>query len=173
LQEESLHAGVSCQACHGPRARHVETQGAVREKHLGTLGQEESINRCAQCHRRADEMDTEPIHADNKNLARFQPIGITKSKCFQSPQMTCTVCHDPHQPLEDQNLTGIWQCVQCHDGAKQRPTCGAGRTDDCLTCHMPKVRADAPLDFTDHWIRVRREERGGEEEKGRGGDKSQ
>ncbi len=113
------------------------------------------MNRCAQCHRRADEMDTEPIHPDNKNLARFQPIGITQSRCFNSPKMTCVICHDPHVPLDDQNLTGIWQCVQCHDGAKDQVTCGAGQTDDCLSCHMPKVRGVAPLDFTDHWIRVR------------------
>lgn len=155
LNEETLHPGVTCQACHGPRGRHVETQGAVREHLWGTISQEESINRCAQCHRRADELDSKEIYPDNKDLARFQPVGLTQSPCFQSPRMTCVICHDPHVPLEDQNLTGIWQCVQCHDGTEDQAACGAGRIDDCLTCHMPKVRGETPLDFTDHWIRVR------------------
>lgn len=155
LDEETLHAGVTCQACHGPRGRHVETQGAVREHLWDTISQVESINRCAECHRRAEEMDTKEIHPGNKNLARFQPIGITRSACFKSPKMTCVVCHDPHVPLEEQNLTGIWQCVQCHDAAKDEATCGADQTASCLTCHMPKVRGESALDFTDHWIRVR------------------
>ncbi len=155
LNEQTLHAGVTCQRCHGPRQRHIETVGEIRETVWQTMDHEESVRRCAQCHRRTEEMDTQPIRPDNKALARFQPIGLTQSRCFQSPKMTCVICHDPHVPLEDQNLTGIWQCVQCHDGAKQQTTCSAGREDDCLRCHMPKVRADFPLDFTDHWIRVR------------------
>jgi hypothetical protein len=100
-------------------------------------------------------MDPKDISPGNKDIVRFQPVGLSQSRCFQSPKMTCVICHDPHVPLKDQNLGGIWQCVQCHDASQQQVTCGAGQRDRCVTCHMPKVRSDSPLDFTDHWIRVR------------------
>jgi hypothetical protein len=38
---------------------------------------------------------------------------------------------------------------------------------------MPKVRADFPLDFTDHWIRVRKEDKEEERENGSAKEKKQ
>jgi hypothetical protein len=155
LNEQALHAGVTCQRCHGPRQRHIDSEGEIRDNAFRDLSHEEAVNRCVQCHRRADEMDPKDISPGNKDIVRFQPVGLSQSRCFQSPKMTCVICHDPHVPLKDQNLGGIWQCVQCHDASQQQVTCGAGQRDRCVTCHMPKVRSDSPLDFTDHWIRVR------------------
>lgn len=157
LRLESFHAGVTCQRCHGPRGEHVATEGEVREHFWETATATEAVNRCAQCHRRPEEVEVDEITADNHDLPRFQPVGLVQSKCFtESQRLTCTTCHDPHRPLEDQDSLGIWQCVQCHDRAKaDHVTCGANEVDDCLRCHMPKVRADSPLMFTDHWIRVR------------------
>ena len=157
LDAAALKPGVTCQRCHGPRAEHVESEGEVIDGFWREADQTESINRCAQCHRRAEEQEPEDITADNVEIVRFQPVGLVQSACFKgSAELTCVTCHDPHRPLEAQNSLGIWQCVQCHDSTHEdHTTCRAGHIDDCLTCHMPRVRSDAPVYFTDHWIRIR------------------
>lgn len=154
-----LVAGVHCQRCHGPQQRHVHTGGAApADRFWSDATPLESINRCGECHRRADETPADQIRPDNEALARFQPVGLAQSPCFQkSNSMTCMTCHDPHRSLQSQDSRGVWQCLQCHD-PNQRPDaalCSASRRDDCLACHMPKVKQQAPLEFTDHWIRVR------------------
>lgn len=155
IQYEQIHAGVTCQRCHGPRAEHVATEGKVHDPFWSDISQEESVARCGVCHRVPQEFDPADIRADNPEMARFQPVGLLQSRCYQMSQMTCVTCHDPHQTLEAQDSLRISQCVQCHDGADTlRPLCSAGHATDCLSCHMPKVAMDRPLEFTDHWIRV-------------------
>lgn len=158
LEAHSVKAGVTCQRCHGPRQAHVDSEGEATDSFWSTATQLESVNRCGQCHRRADEQDPKTITTDNEDIIRFQPVGLVQSACFRgSPGMTCMTCHDPHRPLSAQDSLGIRQCVQCHDGAADHDSlCGAGQRDDCLRCHMPKVRSRRPVEFTDHWIRIRR-----------------
>ena len=160
IRTESLKPGVTCQRCHGPRQQHVESEGAIHDFVWSEASQTEAVNRCAQCHRRADEQSPEDIRPENPRIVRFAPVGLVQSVCFQqSPEMTCTTCHDPHRPLSQQDSLGIWQCTQCHSSeAGPHSECAAGRRDDCLRCHMPKVREDVPLYFTDHWIRIREPE---------------
>lgn len=148
--------GVTCQRCHGPRQQHLATDGEFVDDFWQTATQMESIHRCGECHRRADEQLPHEIHENNVSLVRFQPVGLVQSRCFQHSEMTCLSCHDPHRTLEEQDSLGLWQCFQCHAGEDQQSTdCRSGHFDGCIDCHMPKVRMDAPLEFTDHWIRVR------------------
>lgn len=156
----NLEAGINCQRCHGPLQHHAQGASLVNDANSWSkLTPLESINRCGQCHRRGDETPSEQIRPDNVTLTRFQPVGLAQSPCFQqSKTMTCMTCHDPHRPLSAQDSRGTWQCLQCHDHVKhpEATLCSAGHRDDCLTCHMPKVKQEpAPLEFTDHWIRVR------------------
>jgi hypothetical protein len=158
IDESGIHGGVTCQRCHGPRARHVATEGAYQDPAWILSDRDDSVARCAQCHRRADEQKPGTVRPDNPDIVRFQPIGLSQSKCYQQSQMSCTSCHDPHRPMASQNPRGIWQCVQCHDPAATDHTlCGAGMADNCLDCHMPAVETVPHLPFTDHWIRVRQE----------------
>lgn len=157
IDEVRIQPGVTCQRCHGPLGRHVASEGGHPPESLRTLSQTESVARCAQCHRGAEDRDPREITPDNREIVRFQPIGLVQSDCYRrSSELTCVTCHDPHRPFQSQDSRGIWQCVKCHDPARAKSVlCAAGRRDDCLTCHMPKVRGEAPVDFTDHWIRVR------------------
>lgn len=157
IEETHLHAGVTCQRCHGPRAGHVASGGKLPEGNVWAgLSRDESVARCAECHRRVDEQVPSSIRTDNPEIARFQPVGLAQSLCFQRSEMTCLTCHDPHKPMQAQDSAGIWQCRQCHDGTRSdRPLCSPGHESDCLTCHMPKVATERPLHFTDHWIRIR------------------
>jgi tetratricopeptide (TPR) repeat protein len=87
------------------------------------------------------------------------------SACFQqSPAMTCTTCHDPHEGFRAKGPAYFNDtCQRCHT---TEPLQAAMPTDDlrlthaagsnCFSCHMPKVEAeDAPhASFTDHLIRI-------------------
>jgi hypothetical protein len=156
IDSDAIHPGVTCQRCHGHLGAHVSSDGTEVPQSLKSLSRDESMRRCAQCHRSADEQRLEEIRPDHAELVRFQPVGLAQSACFQhSPEMNCMTCHDPHRPLSAQDSRGIWQCLQCHDPKQPTQTpCSAGRTDDCLSCHMPEVSLKAPLAFTDHWIRL-------------------
>lgn len=153
---QTMHPGVTCQRCHGPRAEHVASKGEVTDDFWRTVSQMESINRCAECHRRAEEQDPEDVNRQNPQIVRFQPVGLVQAPCFKGSEMTCLTCHDPHQTLSAQDSMGVWQCFQCHDGTQAHQAfCSAGHRDDCMQCHMPKVAMDSPVKFTDHWIRIR------------------
>lgn len=82
---------------------------------------------------------------------------LSKSKCFERSQMTCTTCHDPHQvslgPEAVQRYEGI--CRNCHVAAHPGSVAMAGRS--CLDCHMPKRRTEDVVHvvMTDHYIQRR------------------
>ncbi len=158
IHTEALHPGVTCQRCHGPRQAHVDSEGEITDSFWKNASQLESIHRCAECHRRAEEQVPEDVNKQNHDIARFQPVGLVQSPCFQGSQMTCLTCHNPHLTLKAQDSLGIWQCTQCHDGTESKHSlCAAGHVERCLECHMPKVKMKSPLEFTDHWIRIRHE----------------
>ena len=159
LDETRIKPGVTCQRCHGPRQEHVASQGQVTLPEWQAVSRDDSVRRCGQCHRNVDEVDPETIVTSNRNTIRFQPVGLAQSECFQKSEMRCTTCHDPHRTMASQDSKGIWQCLQCHSSdAKEFVLCSAGRDDDCLACHMPKVQLDSPLLLTDHWIRIRKDD---------------
>lgn len=155
IQEDAIHAGVTCQRCHGPRAQHVLTEGASTPEGWKLSDRNDEVRRCAVCHRFSEERDPHDIVADNPAIVRFQPMGLLQSRCFIQSEMRCTTCHDPHRPMDKATSRNINQCVQCHspDDVSQT-TCGKGETDRCLDCHMPQVQMNFPVRFTDHWIRV-------------------
>lgn len=156
IDETRIRPGVTCQRCHGPREEHIQTQGAFHPPEWGPTNRMEAVRRCAVCHRLPEEKSPEEIVPDNKEIVRFQPMGLTQSACFLSSEMRCTTCHDPHKSMSNQDSGGIWQCIQCHNPEISAHTlCGLRRDDQCLDCHMPKIDVGFPVRFTDHWIRVR------------------
>ncbi len=155
IEQAHIHPGVTCQRCHGPRAKHVQTEGDYHPQGWGSVGRMEAVRRCAVCHRLSEEHEPEEIVPGNASIVRFQPVGLLQSACFMKSEMRCTTCHDPHRPMDQQDSLRIQQCIQCHDSKIDgHTTCGAGETDNCLGCHMPKVKMNFPVEFTDHWIRV-------------------
>ncbi len=156
IDEGRIQPGISCQRCHGPRQAHVASDGELTPSGWRARDRMDAVHRCAQCHRRAEELPPEAIDPHDESIVRFQPVGLVQSKCFTQSEMTCTTCHDPHLPMAAQDSRGLWQCVQCHNPQRsEHVLCAAGEDDRCLECHMPAVRMEAPIAFTDHWIRVR------------------
>jgi predicted CXXCH cytochrome family protein len=76
---------------------------------------------------------------------------LRQSLCYIKGGITCSTCHDPHQPLKkDPRLASIVSiCLGCHT----RHTA----SNDCVRCHMPLRRAQDVVHvvMTDHKIQRR------------------
>jgi predicted CXXCH cytochrome family protein len=76
---------------------------------------------------------------------------LRQSLCYIKGGITCSTCHDPHQPLKkDPRLANIVTiCLGCHE----RHTA----SNDCVRCHMPSRRAQDVVHvvMTDHKIQRR------------------
>ena len=165
-----LYQGITCEACHGPGANHVaaEKAGMAEAPGLafnpGKLNRVDAVDFCGACHRStADVIDGNWVDIGVMN-ARFQPYRMQRSVCWEKgdARLTCTSCHDPHQPLQHEKAAYDTACLRCHvadAGGKATADhpgkgCKAG-TKDCVSCHMPSYELPgAHSNFTDHWIRV-------------------
>ncbi len=181
FDEANLIPGVSCEACHGPGARHVEDMGIAKvmgeisgSTHIfnpRSLHPADSVDFCGACHGTTWDIKL----SGNKGVsnARSQPYRLQQSKCWGlgDARLTCLGCHDPHKQLQTEASAYDGTCLSCHTGSpaaanKNASTDGkrsdshSGRkcpvaTKDCVSCHMPKV--DVPemhYAFTDHRIRI-------------------
>ena len=191
-----LPLGITCERCHGPAADHVEAQlagggSADGFVDLAMLDRELQLSVCQQCHlegltvfKEGEDPTTfrpgQPLASHRTVFAKQEQVedqddfGIAShalrlalSACFEESAMTCTTCHDPHQPTAelgpDQfNAT----CQSCHGGDEASPheavcsrpaaeTVAESMTGDCVSCHMQVGgTSDIPhVSFTDHWIR--------------------
>jgi len=166
---DTLHLipSVTCEACHGPCAKHVEAEKSAIEgadflifnpRHLQPA---ESVDFCGSCHRTWwDVMLTEEVGV---STVLAVPYRLEKSRCWGNgdARITCVACHDPHRPLVQDAAAYDQHCLSCHvkKGAQtslDHPgiACQVG-TEKCTVCHMPKYEVpDMHYRFTDHMIRV-------------------
>ena len=130
--------GIQCASCHAGARDHAEKGGPTLNP--GRLEPDKLVALCAACHRAEPEGDPEdPINV------RYQVARLQRSKCYQSGQMSCLTCHDPHT---NANADAGWyrsRCLACHAKQKER--------GDCLGCHMRQAAITPRLVFTDHYIR--------------------
>lgn len=149
-------ANVGCERCHGPRKKHVDLAHRGRADEVKPMLQyktaEDYMSACATCHRDESSItsDTQP-----HELARFQPLGIQRSRCYlETPgNLTCSTCHDPHDTVSHDRQRSIDQCKECHqDGSLSTPA--HSPNSDCIECHMPLVPWSSGISFHDHWIRI-------------------
>ena len=166
-----LMPGVTCEACHGPGAKHVglmdeekREQGRLaifNPRHLNPVA---LVDFCGACHRTLD--DVYEMGATGIANVRFQPYRLEKSRCWGDGdvRLTCIACHDPHNQLNHDAGFYDEKCLSCHVGAPLKKTsrdhpgkaCPVAK-NNCVTCHMPQVvlpSMHAP--FTDHRIRISR-----------------
>jgi len=171
IATETMLRGVSCDRCHPGGEQHAQAMRESRPDPMprwSDLTPLESVNRCGECHRRADQLTEAELRPDRTVLVRFASVGLTMSECFlqqsdvlttgQSARLDCLTCHDPHQSAEQATEFYTRKCVTCHGAsASQAAECSSSNTgSDCLSCHMPKVNVADKLALTDHWIRVRK-----------------
>jgi len=133
-----------------------------------------SVDFCGACHRSWSDV----MLAGTRGVinARFQPYRLEKSKCWRrgDARLTCSACHNPHEPLVQDTAAYDQKCLACHQmriekkstvgeralvakkGQGSRPAAGCPvSTKNCVTCHMPQVEIPSiHAPFTDHDIRI-------------------
>ena len=77
IKAKGKHAGVNCEACHGPLAGHAADPSAVKPQRLDTTVL------CARCH-----------EANAAKPRRFPQVSSKE----HSGGAACTECHQPHSP---------------------------------------------------------------------------
>lgn len=163
--------GVTCEACHGPGARHVAAMKSLDYKNISAtivnpihLAPSDSVDFCGACHRTWSDVAVEMPTYIGKMSLRFQPYRLEKSRCWKEgadARITCIGCHDPHQPLVRESTAYDAKCLACHAPKAKIPAgMPAGHvckvaSSNCVSCHMPKYEVpQAHAKFTDHDIRV-------------------
>ncbi len=173
FNEEHLIPGVTCEACHGPGARHVADMKALMNGDLSAqkndifnsahLSPNDAVDFCGACHGTWWDVKLSGTHGPS--TTRSAPYRLVESKCWGKTgdsRLVCTSCHDPHVPLQTDDASYDHACLRCHN-----TTVGAALTaehpgkacpvakKDCTSCHMPKVYVkEMHADFTDHCIRI-------------------
>jgi Tfp pilus assembly protein PilF len=133
---------VSCQACHGPGAAHVDWArkagpGARAGKndgllvHLPTASAKEEVESCARCHSRRHRVSGEDLHgrsfyddfmpsplneglyhSDGQIEEEVYVLGSFLQSRMHRAGVRCSDCHDPHGL--GQRAEGNALCVRCH-----------------------------------------------------------
>jgi hypothetical protein len=172
LNTAKMIPGIRCEACHGPGGQHDAAvhAGELKAKLIYNpnqlSGDELSQDFCASCHRGNDEFGL--LKSMEVNNVRFQPYRVFHSKCYSDDRrISCTACHNPHEPLQREVRYYDAKCLACHvakgqvvdaqkKAAGQSLTAGCKvATKDCVSCHMPKIGPPAAhFKFTDHYIRI-------------------
>jgi predicted CXXCH cytochrome family protein len=175
LDEKDAIPGVTCEACHGPGAKHSANMYAGSIYNPAKLDPPDSVDFCGACHGALGDVTVSRI--TGPNTARFQPYRLETSKCWGldgDARLTCVSCHNPHQPLETNLLAYDHVCTSCHQPAERARTKGAAATaadgktpphacsvatKKCVSCHMPKVWVPQMHNYwTDHRIRIARKD---------------
>ncbi len=171
---------VTCERCHGPGRAHVEAarRGAGAESlsmpmGLGGWTVQSQLELCGRCHRHPSRALPQELNADDPYLARFQPVGLSQSRCFKESagRLSCVSCHDPHDRSSSDRTIYERVCLSCHQTPRQGKSeerehamfhpfassvCPVSPLQGCIACHMPGVDSGQHIMFSDHWIRVHR-----------------
>lgn len=165
---EAADRGIGCETCHGPGGNHAAAvaldfpEPAIRS--LNDLPESEVVKLCGRCHGTAGRGVAE---GDAFLALRFQAATLTWSRCYQESggRFGCLTCHSAHGDAATSAVAYESRCLGCHapagaDGGSAAQTpCPVNPARDCLGCHMPLLQSPMPhARFTDHYIRVRRDD---------------
>jgi len=174
-----LHAGITCEACHGDAQRHVSSGGKAAIVNPARLDTDRRDSVCISCHLEGDvsieraghsALDYRPgdsisdylafyVYSGNNLTARgvseVEQFAQSTCKRMSGDKMSCTSCHDPHvtPPAEQRAAFYRAKCLVCHSqpqfAASHHPD-----NPDCTSCHMRHTGAEniPHVAWTDHRI---------------------
>ena len=187
--------GISCERCHGPGSSHVDfhrenpnEKSAKYIAHPSDFSRQRQLELCGQCHSGLFKLLQDPFsYRPGEELAKFhlqndpgqEGVGgihtsnqlnrLSMSACFQSSEMTCTSCHNPHQDQHGNTAVFTQACLECHqpEHCGMSDELGARVSDNCVNCHMPRGDNENmtlqvsggtfTVQMIDHYIRVDRD----------------
>ena len=173
FDENNLILGITCEACHGPGAKHTAAMSDFMKGNLDAGGPKDifnsahldpvdSVEFCGACH--GTWWDVKNSGAKGVATTRSAPYRLVTSKCWGKgdARLTCIACHDPHEQLQTEAGAYDHVCLKCHAGSpgeKQAVSHGGARcpiaSKKCTSCHMQKVYVpEMHSNFTDHRIRI-------------------
>jgi len=174
-----VDAGVACEACHGPGARHAET------KAKGDIFRpaKNDMSVCGRCHGPREPLfplmvAAQQFQPGQRYDDRYQPLVVTdgtdrsgeyfadgrpssssfeyqallQSRCFRAGGATCLTCHTaPHKEHAANEMRDADSCRSCH-ALPAEHSHHAKAT--CVDCHMPALVSGVLDHFPDHTIDV-------------------
>lgn len=173
-----LHAGVTCERCHGPGDNHVNAgKGAIINPTKLAPDRRDQV--CMQCHlegnaaierpgkhlyqyRPGDDLSdyvryfvlTNSGKPGLRAASQFEELAQSTCKKKSGDAMSCTSCHDPHRTISPDERIAFYRskCLACHGvqfGEKHH-----SNQPDCTQCHMPAASSSdiAHTAVTDHSI---------------------
>jgi len=162
--------GISCDKCHGDGREHVKYQTARRADttaqnilNPARFSRDRRVDNCALCHSGGRDPKRPPFSYRPGSVlddylappsigksavpdVHGNQVGLLQSsKCFRSsPEMSCSTCHDVHQPQRDVTAFAA-KCRVCHEIAQHPMAAQIGdrMMTSCIDCHMPNRRSRA------------------------------
>jgi hypothetical protein len=166
FDENNLVPGVTCEACHGPGATHVNAMQAakiagVSPQAQGTiftaaqLSPADSVDFCGSCH--GTWWDVKLSGVKGVSNVKSQPYRLEGSKCWGKgdARLECVTCHDPHKQLQTDPASYDSNCLSCHDAAgktatDQKNSGSGGKQDPGQQIHNAVETISAAKNSSDH-----------------------
>jgi len=173
-----LHAGITCEACHGDSDRHVRSGGKDTIVNPARLKPWLRDSVCLSCHLEGDisvergghsavdYRPGEPIsdylafyvwkdaNATSRGVSEVEQLSKSTCKRMSGNRMSCTTCHDPHASPDASHRVTFFRakCLVCHSQPEFKTH--HAETPDCTVCHMPRTPSVNILHvaWTDHRI---------------------
>jgi hypothetical protein len=118
---KSFHRGLSCEACHGPAARHADDPSAMKPP------APRDRKFCPVCHA-----------YDASRPTGFPQINPTA----HNPLKPCIACHNPHDPVPPKVPR---ECSACHGQIERMKALSSHALITCTTCHKaPELHRRSP-----------------------------
>ena len=176
-----LHAGITCESCHGDTRQHLATGGKAVVVNPSKLDARLRDSVCISCHLEGDisveraghsALDFKPGDPISDYLAYFvysgqgatkrgvsevELLSLSMCKRTSGDAMSCMSCHDPHYtPAGPREQAAFYRkkCLACHTGASVCHRLHHAENPDCASCHMPRTGAEniPHVAWTDHRI---------------------
>jgi hypothetical protein len=175
-----LHAGITCESCHGDSQQHVLTHGKAAIVNPVRLNADGRDSVCISCHLEGDitveraghsALNYHPGESISTYLAYYVRTGadliargvseveqLSQSTCKRTSgdRMSCMSCHDPHFTPSASERAAFYRskCLACHRDLQFAAT-HHPENPDCTSCHMPQNGAKniVHVAWTDHRIR--------------------
>ena len=163
--KNSVIAGIDCERCHGPAARHVtfhQENPTVKTASFMVSYKKLALTRridvCGVCHsgtgiqtvsstfsfKPGDTLKTLPEYSayrgEDPDVHGKQKQLLEASVCYKIGKAECITCHDVHDNKKPGLAIYSAKCISCHQDVKHetlKEKSKAMLAKNCIDCHMP------------------------------------